>query len=543
MRVKSLNRLNRFVQLGSVWWFVLFGGIAVPAIFYVLLGRSKEQLRYHHIHRPEFKRSMSPLLFCNKSNVQSEVVYWKENQVDASYISPFKSNHGMSQEKFLTWEYVPGGWNNVRMSVECVLVLAHATGRTLVLPPRQTINLLGKQNKWGMEDFFDLPSLRLLKGLRIITMDEFLARERQFQILVTSRNRLEPSVSKLTPNLTLSGLLGDELWRHIRSMSDANLSWTFQFIVMPEYPVPGTTNVSIDNFQLKRFKEFSCGRPHVLYNQQYHLAHHLHLPSTIEMSIALRGHSYAFLYFEQPLLQQYYRRFVRDYVRMNDPVQCAATRIVDALRRESMLLNSTASTLMSAPNGVYYSLHIRRGDFPELMTRISAAEILSNLRFGNHTPIIPRGALVYIATDDPFGICAGCKVRNRPCESFEIGQKPVGCPEDPSWIAFTEFGWRIRFIHDYIEADLLNDIHPSMHGVVEAIVCSKAEVFAGTALSTFSGYIHRLRGYHSLRMGENTFYHTKHLVFRLQNTKQMCYNGEYWREFREAWTTVDGEKM
>ena len=34
--------------------------------------------------------------------------------------------------------------------------------------------------------------------------------------------------------------------------------------------------------------------------------------------------------------------------------------------------------------------------------------------------------------------------------------------------------------------------------MIESIVCSRAKVFAGTYFSTFTGYIHRMRGYHGL---------------------------------------------
>ena len=44
----------------------------------------------------------------------------------------------------------------------------------------------------------------------------------------------------------------------------------------------------------------------------------------------------------------------------------------------------------------------------------------------------------------------------------------------------------------------------------KSIACSRAVVFAGTYFSTFTGYIHRLRGYHGL--GEDTYYHHQDYV-------------------------------
>jgi hypothetical protein len=37
-----------------------------------------------------------------------------------------------------------GGWNNVRMAMETVATLAHATGRTLVMPPNEAMYLISK---------------------------------------------------------------------------------------------------------------------------------------------------------------------------------------------------------------------------------------------------------------------------------------------------------------------------------------------------------------------------------------------------------------
>ena len=67
--------------------------------------------------------------------------------------------------------------------METVVALAHATGRTLVMPPEQRMYLLGKGKKehkkhFGFGDFYHLESLSdEHKGLDIISMEEFLKRE------------------------------------------------------------------------------------------------------------------------------------------------------------------------------------------------------------------------------------------------------------------------------------------------------------------------------------------------------------------------------
>ena len=48
-------------------------------------------------------------------------------------------------------------------------------------------------------------------------------------------------------------------------------------------------------------------------------------------------------------------------------------------------------------------------------------------------PLIPRGALVYISTDDPDGLCENCYVERKPCTAYTV-PKPPGCPDDVSGV-------------------------------------------------------------------------------------------------------------
>ena len=69
-----------------------------------------------------------------------------------------------------------GGWNNVRMAMETVVSLAHAMGRTLVLPPDQRMYLIGKNGYYAsFAHFYHLETLsREHAGLTIVSMKEFL---------------------------------------------------------------------------------------------------------------------------------------------------------------------------------------------------------------------------------------------------------------------------------------------------------------------------------------------------------------------------------
>jgi len=112
-------------------------------------------------HNTKSRHNAKPgKLVCDGKPMEHEIIYWKDVPGDMQYESPITPHHAEHDQKYLTFEYDAGGWNNVRMGVECVVVFAHATGRTLVAPPAQNLYLLGAPNphsqkrKLGFNDFF-----------------------------------------------------------------------------------------------------------------------------------------------------------------------------------------------------------------------------------------------------------------------------------------------------------------------------------------------------------------------------------------------------
>lgn len=77
--------------------------------------------------------------------------------------------------------------------------------------------------------------------------------------------------------------------------------------------------------------------------------------------------------------------------------------------------------------------------------------------------------------------------------------------------------------------------NPNTYGMAESIVCSRAKAFAGTFRSTFTGYIHRLRGYHGL--AESTYYHSTGHLMDAVSDKTIGHG--FSREWRYGW--VDDE--
>jgi GDP-fucose protein O-fucosyltransferase len=80
---------------------------------------------------------------------------------------------------------------------------------------------------------------------------------------------------------------------------------------------------------------------------------------------------------------------MRDHMRYVDELQCAAARIVAAMRDRARRKNPANS------QGEFDTFHIRRGDFQYKNTRIEADEIYKNVK-----DVLKEGSTVYIATDE-----------------------------------------------------------------------------------------------------------------------------------------------
>lgn len=371
------------------------------------------------VYRHNAKRG---LLFCNGEKVDSEIIYWRIVPGDQEYESPITPHHDVHDDRYLTFEYDQGGWNNVRMGMESLIVFAHATGRTIVIPPQQHLYLLSEQHsdkanpkthdEMGFEDFFDLKLLRSHKGFHFMEMKEFMEKE-----AVTGGLR-----GILPPNNS-SKIWGQALWDYFRKVADEKPMWLGRFVAFPSHTGDFELRDALQNPRTaKRLSDFSNARQPVFYDQKLQNAHHIHFLGG--ESYRILQHHYAWAFFADPKMQSFYRRFVRDYIRYKDEIQCAGAELVGAVRAD-------ARKILPSSNGEFYALHVRRGDFQFKEVKISAAEIVQNLHFPNGTAIIPNNSVVYISTDDPDGLCKHCLFDRKPCESYPV-PKPIGCPEDVS---------------------------------------------------------------------------------------------------------------
>jgi DNA-binding transcriptional MerR regulator len=90
----------------------------------------------------DLKHGTKGILMCNGVQTDSEVIYWRNVPGDSTYESPITPHHGEHHDTYITFRYDMGGWNNIRMGIEIMVVTAHAMGRTLVITQRYIISRL-----------------------------------------------------------------------------------------------------------------------------------------------------------------------------------------------------------------------------------------------------------------------------------------------------------------------------------------------------------------------------------------------------------------
>lgn len=69
------------------------------------------------------------------------MAYWNDPQGDRDreFVSPFRTD--TTQTHYITFWQDAGRFNNIRMSMEIIFVIAAASGKTVVLPPSQRFGL------------------------------------------------------------------------------------------------------------------------------------------------------------------------------------------------------------------------------------------------------------------------------------------------------------------------------------------------------------------------------------------------------------------
>ncbi len=255
-----------------------------------------------------------------------EMIFWEDIPSDSEYKSPF-----YDEDKYITFEPDKGGWNNIRMAYETILVLAHATGRTLVLPPEQKMYLLGKgdskhKKEFSFNDFFHLDSIATEHaGLNIITTEEFLERKGMTGQL---KDRTTGKVIKPSKTNWNGEHLG-ELFQYLRQIGKYPEGWepSTCFAAIPEssdpkhvdelqsmfddimggkhgeVPKPETDFVDdpvpVDAPAVARMREMLAGRKEIcIYDSELQAEPVLHFKVDHKEKARMLTHFYAFIFFQ-----------------------------------------------------------------------------------------------------------------------------------------------------------------------------------------------------------------------------------------------------
>jgi hypothetical protein len=442
-----------------------------------------------------------------------EYAYWNDPQGerDQNFESPFAqtADDELNNKRYLTFEPDPGGWNNIRMSMEIIFSLAATTGRTLVLPPKAPFYLLGMgpEHARSFGSFYDVSKGAFQKEVEVISMEEFFERE------IFSHKKGDKHLLDFLSETEIQDLKNSEisklcLYREGAKNHCENL---YKNLRKAGYqpPLEGGRDCFVfdaDVFHghevtegLKERAARFCGeeRTPVYYSQTMHEPELLHWDASgvdaTKGGHRLLNHFYSFLFYTDPAIDNHYKRFVRDFLHYKDSLFCAAGKIVNALNREGK---------------EWSTLHIRRGDLQYKEVKIPAEQWYENLK-----DVWNEGELLFIATDE----------RNKTF--FD----PIKEHHD------------VRFLDDYWEAGNLGDIDPYFLGMIDTIVASHGRTFAGTWFSTFTGYINRMRGYLGYSMKDSWYgYLPRKDAVRDYKYPQGNYGA---REWPIGWIAIDGDEV
>uniref|UniRef100_A0A7S1YBV7 Uncharacterized protein n=1 Tax=Grammatophora oceanica TaxID=210454 RepID=A0A7S1YBV7_9STRA len=377
--------------------------------------------------------------------------------------------------------------------------MAAATGRTLVLPPRAPFYLLahGKQGARSFGSFFDLKNIPSSQ-LKIISMEEFYRTQGQKLLGLEAQEveHLSPIADICTYAATADANNEhcEHIYRPLREMGwQPQVEAGNDCLIFDQrvYETDSYENVPEDLLeQSQRF----CGKDRKMhyYNSTWTSPTLLHW-NAASLDTRLLNHFYTFMLFTDPVVDNFYKRFVRDYLHYNDEIYCAAGKVINALRKESEMFST---------------MHVRRGDFQYTVVKLPAEELYENTK-----EVWKTNEPLYIATDEMNRTFFDPIAKHHP----------------------------IRVLGDYWDIANLGSLDKTYLGMIDTVVAAQGRTFAGTWFSTFSGFINRLRGYYGYSMNDSWY----SWLERKTVVQNWTYpNGNYpAREWPISWIGIDGDEI
>jgi hypothetical protein len=209
----------------------------------------------------------------------------------------------------------------------------------------------------------------------------------------------------------------------------------------------------VDAPPVERLKESLAHRTRLcVYNQELQNTRIFHFTGDDSLNARILVQFYAFLFFEDWRQDLWTKRFIRDHLRYIDEMQCAAARVVHALRETSR---------KNGNGGEFDTFHIRRGDFIKISP---ATQVGIDMIYNTTFDVLEANSTIYIATNE------------RNSSYFDMLKSRY-------------------FMSDFHY--LLEGISRRHYGMIEQLIIARGRTFIGTFLSTFTAYVNRVRGYHS----------------------------------------------
>jgi GDP-fucose protein O-fucosyltransferase len=233
--------------------------------------------------------------------------------------------------------------------------------------------------------------------------------------------------------------------------------------------------------------EFASGRRHFL-----ELTDATQRCMTLNIKRAMLEHFYSFFFFADVERANECKSLIKEHVQFRPEIVNLGTQIASRL-------------------GMFSAVHVRRGDF---VRHYPTQDISAQLILKNMIKHVPPGTRLYVSTDESS-------------HSF--------------FAPFHEL-YEVIFSSD-IRALFPADMSKESLACLEQVICSLAQSFVGTKLSTFSGYITRLRGYRDAPNKEINFT-DGYEVSESSLSKKDSFSWISWvkegnpiwgREYREAW--------
>ncbi len=271
---------------------------------------------------------------------------------------------------------------------------------------------------------------------------------------------------------------------------------------------------SVRGSAIDRLRENVASREELcIYDEELQNATVIHFSPEKNIGARMLIHFYGFAFFEDWKQDLWSKRFVRDHIRYNDEIMCAASRIIQAVNDRAIKRNPKLKQPKGGgPTGLFDAIHVRRGDFQFKETKISGEKMYEISK-----EYLTPNKTVYIATDE----------------------------KNKYFFRSFDENYDVVYLDDF--KHLIPDINVNYYGMVEQIVCAHSDVFYGTWFSTFSGYINRIRGYLSTKYKQKgykdgtlkSFYFTPEFR-RYEMTQYHAFRKPfYMREFPTSWRDID----